>query len=121
MGASPLNSRICIRSICLLVLLNFFLKFSKYFQKKIHSQKQLFSHVPQGRSKKFAKFTRKHQCWSQFLIKSPKIKILQDRCFPVNFAKPVKMPFLQNTSGGVGVCLLKSCTLQAFTKMFLSY
>ena len=35
-----------------------------------------------------------------------KIKRLQYRCFPVNFAKLLRTPFLQSTSGGVGVCLL---------------
>ena len=48
--------------------------------------------------KKFANFTRKHQCWSHFLIKSPDIKRLQHRCFPVHFAKLLRTSFLQNTS-----------------------
>ena len=45
----------------------------------------------------FAKFTGKHLCQSLFfdLLK----KRLWHRCFPVNFAKFLRTPFLQNTSG----------------------
>ena len=63
-----------------------------------------------GILKKFAKFTRKHQCWSHFLIFSRK-KRLQHRCFPVTYAKLLKTPILQNILGGVGVCLRKCFTL----------
>ena len=54
----------------------------------------------------FANFTGKNLCWSLFnevvgpqacnLIK----KRLQHKCFPVKFAKILRTPFLQNTSGG---------------------
>ena len=40
-------------------------------------------------------------------MKSPEIKRLQHRCFPVKSVKLLRTPFLQNTSGGVGVCLFK--------------
>ena len=73
-----------------------------------------------GILKKFVKFTRKHQCWSHLLIKSPEIKRLQHRCFPVNYAKLLRTPFLRNIPGGVGVCLRKSFTLQAFTERCLN-
>ena len=47
-----------------------------------------------GVLKKFANFTEKRLCWSFFLI-------LQDRCFPVKFAKFAEEHlFLQNISGG---------------------
>ena len=49
----------------------------------------------------FAKFAGKHPCQVSLLTKSFfKKKRLWHRCFPVNFAKFVKTPFLQNTSGG---------------------
>ena len=55
--------------------------------------------------KKFANFTKKQQSCSHFLKKSPEVKRFQHRCFPVNFAKLLRTPFLQSISGGVGVCL----------------
>ena len=86
------------KSIFSLVLLKIFQNFRKTSRKK-STQKQLFSRVLQDRFlKKFANFTSKHQCWSYFLTKSPEIKRLQNRCFPVNFAKLLRTPFLQNTS-----------------------
>ena len=86
------------RSIFSLVLLKIFQNFRNTSRKK-STQKQLFSRVLQDRFlKKFANFTSKHQCWSHFLIKSPEKKRLQNRCFPVNFAKLLRTPFLQNTS-----------------------
>ena len=50
----------------------------------------------------FAKFSGKHLCQVSLLTKSFYFwkKRLWHRCFPVNFAKFVKTPFLQNTSGG---------------------
>ena len=55
----------------------------------------------------FAKFTGKHLCQSLFFnkvagLKSPTLlkKRLWHRCFPVNFAKFLRTPFLQNTSDG---------------------
>ena len=54
--------------------------------------------------KNFAIFTRKHMCWSQFLIKLQTkacnfIKNrLQHMCFPVNAAKIFKNSFCYKTS-----------------------
>ena len=61
-----------------------------------------------GVLKNFAKFTRKHLCQS-FLFNNVTClrhvtllkKRLWYRCFPVNFMKFLKTPFLQNTSGGL--------------------
>ena len=54
----------------------------------------------------FAKFTRKHLCRSLFFNKVAGLRqlfLLKERllhrCFPVNFAKFLRKPFLQNTSG----------------------
>ena len=55
------------------------------------SRYQVFYKV--GVLKKLANFTRKHRCWSHFLIKSPEIKWIQHRCFPGNFAKLLRTPF----------------------------
>ena len=50
----------------------------------------------------FATFTGKHVCQSLFFSCSPPAtllkKILRHRCFPVNFAKFLRTPFLHNTS-----------------------
>ena len=55
----------------------------------------------------FAKFTGKHQCQSLYFHKVAGMRtatLLKDRlwhrCFPVNFAKFLRAPFLQKTSGG---------------------
>ena len=55
----------------------------------------------------FAKFTGKPLCQSLFLNKVAALRsatLLRKRpwhrCFPVNFAKFIRTPFLQNTSGG---------------------
>ena len=50
--------------------------------------------------KNFAKFTRKHQCGSLFLIKLQAWRRLQRRCFPVKFVKFLRKSFSQNTFGG---------------------
>ena len=55
--------------------------------------------------KSFANFKRKHLCWSLFLKNLQAeglqlyLKRLQYRYFPVKFAKFLRTPFLQNTSG----------------------
>ena len=51
--------------------------------------------VKKGVLRNFTNFAGKHQCQSLFLLK----KRLWHRCLPVNFAKFLRMPFLQNTSG----------------------
>ena len=59
-----------------------------------------------GALRNFAKFTGKHLCQSLFLNKVAGMrpatllkKKLWHRCFPVNFAKFQRTPFLHNTSG----------------------
>ena len=54
----------------------------------------------------FTKFTGKHLCQSLFFNKVACLrsatlskKTLRYRCFPVNFVKLLRTPFLQNTSG----------------------
>ena len=56
--------------------------------------------------KNFAKFTGKHLCQSLFFNRVAGLrpatllkKRLWHRCFPVNFVKFLRIPFLQNTSG----------------------
>ena len=73
------------------------------FNKKF--QKHLFADVLQNRVLKFfVKFLETDLCWSLFLIKLQPSgleflkKRLQHRCFPVNFVKYLRTPFLQNTS-----------------------
>ena len=48
----------------------------------------------------FAKFTEKHLCQSLFFNKVAGIRpdTLWHRCFPMNFAKFLRTPFLENTS-----------------------
>ena len=62
--------------------------------------------VKKGVPRIFAKFTGKHLCQSLFFNKVADLrsatllkKSLWYRCFPVNFAKFLRTPFLQNTSG----------------------
>ena len=59
-----------------------------------------------GVLRNFTKFTGKHLCQSIFLNKVAGLrpvtlskKRLWHRCFPVNFAKFLRAPFLQNTFG----------------------
>ena len=61
--------------------------------------------MKKGVLRNFAQFTGKHQCQTLFFIKvaglSPVTlikKSLWHRCFPVNFAKFLGSPFLQNSS-----------------------
>ena len=66
----------------------------------------------------FAKFTGKHLCKSLFFNKvfnevSLK-KRLWHRCFPVNFEKFLRTPFLQNTSGGLLMQVEKEQTQSDF-------
>ena len=67
-----------------------------------------------GILRNFAKFTGKHLCLRVFFNKIAALrpatlfkKSLWHRCFPVNFAKFLRTPFLQNTSGrlllGLGI------------------
>ena len=94
------------------------MKFLKQFFKKIHAEAAVLRCLQDRCTEKSAKFIKKHQCWRHFLKKSPEIKRPQHRCFPVNFEKLLRTPFLQSTSGGVGVCLLKSFTFRSSQKGF---
>ena len=66
--------------------------------------------------KNFAKFTGKHLCQRLFfnkvagLMRATLLKNgLWHKCFPVNFAKFLRTPFLQSTSGGYFcLCFQKS-------------
>ena len=62
--------------------------------------------MKKGDLRNFAKFTGKLLCQSLFINKVVGLKPatllkkrLWHRCFPVNFAKFLRTPFLQNTSG----------------------
>ena len=62
--------------------------------------------VRKGILRNFAKLTGKHMCQSLFFNKVAGLraatllkKRLWHRCFPVNFAKFLRTPFFQNTSG----------------------
>ena len=61
------------------------LKFLKQFLKKVHVETAVLRCLLDRCPEKSANFTKKHQCWSHFLKKSPEIKRLQHRYFPVNF------------------------------------
>ena len=63
------------------------------FVKNSHQRCSLRKGVPRN----FAKFTGKHLCQSLFYNKVAGRGL--HRCFPVNFAKFLRTPFLQNTSG----------------------
>ena len=62
--------------------------------------------MKKGVLRNFTKFTGKHLCQSLFFNKVAALrpatllkKRLWHRCFPVNFVKFLRTPFLQNTSG----------------------
>ena len=70
--------------------------------------------------KSFAKSTGKHLCQSIFLNKVAALRPAAlfkmgtlTRCFPVNFAKFLTIPFLQNTSG------CSNCTNESYCRLFL--
>ena len=81
-----------------------------------------------GVLRNFAKFTGKHLCQSTFFNKVAGLrsatllkKILWHRCFPVNFAKFLKTPFLQNTSRRLLLSLNKNWKKQEKKSYFFSY
>ena len=72
-----------------------------------------------GVLRNFAKFTGKHPCQSLLFRLRPTTllkKRLWHRCFPVNFAKFLRTPFLQNTSGRLLLNLTKA-RLDLLTKV----
>ena len=73
--------------------------------------------IKEGVLRNFTKFTGKHLCQSLFFNKVADLrprpstllnKRLWHRCFPVNFVKFLRTPFLQNTSGGCFWILIKT-------------
>ena len=84
---------------------NFFIgiseSFKSFFIVKSYITGSWSSHprysIRKGVLRNFAKLTGKHLSQSLFLIKLK--KRLFHRCFPVSFAKFLRTPFLQNTSG----------------------
>ena len=69
--------------------------------------------VRKGVLRNFAKFTRKPLCQSLFFSATLLKKRLWHRCFSANYAKFLKTPFLQNTSGRL---LLKIASLDLTSK-----
>ena len=62
--------------------------------------------IKKGVLRNVAKFTQKHLCQNLFFNRVASLrpaillrKTLWHRCFPVNFVKYLRTPFLQNTSG----------------------
>ena len=68
-------------------VLKFFLKFQKHLKKPTVTSDRSQTFYKIGILKRSAKFTRKQQCRSHFLKKSPETKRHQHRLFPGNFAK----------------------------------
>ena len=67
--------------------------------------------MKKGVFRNFTKFTGKHLCQSLFFNKvaglRPTTLLKKEpwhKCFSVNFAKFLRTPFLQNTSGGLLLC-----------------
>ena len=100
------------------------MKLSPVISPEIHSQMVKFrsSHrwcsAKKGDLKNFAIFTGKHLCRSFFFNKVAGLrpasllkKRLRHRCFPVNFGKFLRTPFLQNTSGWLLLKILTSFIL----------
>ena len=86
-----------------------FLEISQNSQKNTCARVSFFNSVAGLRN--FAKFTGKHLCQSIFFNKVAGLrpstllkKRLWQTCFPVNYAKFPRAPFIQNASGG---CYLK--------------
>ena len=64
--------------------------------------------VRKGVIRNFAKFAGKHLCQSLFFNKVFLLKKrLWHRCFPVNFTKFLRTPFLRNTSGRLLLSFLR--------------
>ena len=80
--------------------------------------------MKKGVLRNFTKFTRKHLCQSLFFNKVATLrpttllkKGLWHRCFPVNFVKFLKAPFLQNTSGRLFLQIWSSRIFCAFASL----
>ena len=87
--------------------------------------------VRRGVLRNFAKFTRKHMCQAPFFKKCCRQKTcnfikkrLRHMCFPLNFAKFLRTPFSQNTSGQLFLCdllLLLSSFIKTLTVTYHVY
>ena len=83
-----------------------------YFHKKVELYKCLTSvrsshlrcFIIKGVLRNFAKFTGKHLRNTGKRLRPA--TLLKKRCFPVNFAKFLRAPFLQNTSGRLLLSIL---------------
>ena len=75
-----------------------------------------------GVLRNFAKFTGKHLCQSLFFNKVATLlkKRLWHRCPPVNFAKFLRTPFLQNSSGRLLLVLVIARCWVEYGKYFTS-
>ena len=76
------------------------------FSRNIYMNSHQSCSIIKGVLRNFVKFTGKHLCQSLFFNKVAGLnpatllkKRLWHRCFPVNFAKFLRTPFLQNSSG----------------------
>ena len=76
-------------------LIHFFLSYKKFTNCRLSEASTGSVQLKKSVLKTLAKFTGKHLCQSLFLNK---VSGLWHRCFPVNFAKFLRTPFLQNTS-----------------------
>ena len=75
--------------------------------------------VKKGVRRNFTKFTGKHLCQSFFFNKVAGVRLvtllkkrLWHRCFPVNFVKFLRTPFLQNTFGRLLLTCDQNLTLK---------
>ena len=81
--------------------------------------------IKKGVLRNFAKFLRKHLCHSLFFNKVAGLraatllkKRLWHRCFPMNFAKFLRTPFLQNTSWRLLLMQSNFLSLYSLIKQF---
>ena len=68
--------------------------------------------IKKGVLRNFTKLTRRHLCWSLFLIKLQALTLLKKR-LAVNFVKFLRIPFLQNTSGRL-LLALTTCYFDSY-------
>ena len=93
---------------------------SKYYRSSLQR-----CSIRKGALRNFAKFTGKHLCQSLFFNKVAGLRpatLLKKRhwnsCFPVNFLKFLRTPFLQNTSGRL-LLILQNSGRKTFTWQLL--
>ena len=100
-----LESAVCIFKIITAVIICVVRKRSITGKTLVRSSHRRCS-IRKGVLRNFAKFAGKHLCQGLFFNKVTGLRLatllnkrIWGRCFPVNFAKFLKTPFLQNTSG----------------------